>query len=81
MRSIKRSIYFYHVNIFKYNKDTNTAELTNNFKKDINYIIEELKILAFDKENLECSVYERKNNGTYDFVNIEKMRMVTFLDN
>lgn len=74
MRKLTRSIYFYKVNIAKYEKEPkNQFVESTDFKNDIKNIFDNLKILKYDKQNLEESLYERKYNGTYDFVTIEEI--------
>lgn len=74
MRKLIRSIYFYEVNVLKYEKEPNNQYIdSTDFTNDITNIFNNLKILNYDKQNLSQSLYEKKYNGTYDFVAIEEI--------
>ena len=71
MRKIKRQIYFYDIELQTYDKETNSYVLSKNFKKDIQELFCSFDKMPFDKEHLDYSMYLKKANGTYDFVEID----------
>ncbi len=71
MRKINRQIYFYEVELQKYNKENNSFEQSKEYRKDMRDLFEEFKKFPFDKENLDYSMYLKKANGTYDFVKVD----------
>lgn len=73
MRKIKRQIYFYDIELQKYIEDNNTFINSKDFKKDITELFKSFENIPFDKNNLDYSMYLKKNNGTYDFVKIDNI--------
>lgn len=73
MRKINREIYFYEVVLEKYDDDTNSFKISENYREDIKDLFNIFKDLPCDKENLDRSRYSKKQNGTYDFVNVDTM--------
>ena len=73
MRKIIRQMYFYEVEIQKYDEITGGYKFTENFKKDAIDIFKEFTLLPFDKNNLDYSMYLKKPNGTYDFVKVDSI--------
>lgn len=71
MRKIKRQIYFYDIELQTYDKETNSYVLSKDFKKDIQELFCSFDKMPFDKEHLDYSMYLKKANGTYDFVEID----------
>lgn len=71
MRKIKRQIYFYDIELQTYDKETNSYVLSKDFKKDIKELFCSFDKMPFDKEHLDYSMYLKKANGTYDFVEID----------
>lgn len=71
MRKIKRQIYFYDIELQTYDKEKNSFLLSKDFKKDIQELFCSFEKLPFDKEHLDYSMYLKKANGTYDFVEID----------
>lgn len=71
MRKIKRQIYFYDIELQTYDKEINSYVLSKDFKKDIQELFCSFDKLPFDKEHLDYSMYLKKANGTYDFVEID----------
>lgn len=71
MRKIKRQIYFYDIELQTYDKEKNSFVLSKDFKKDIQELFCSFEKLPFDKEHLDYSMYLKKANGTYDFVEID----------
>lgn len=71
MRKIKRQIYFYDIELQTYDKEKNFFLLSKDFKKDIQELFCSFEKLPFDKEHLDYSMYLKKANGTYDFVEID----------
>ncbi len=71
MRKIKRQIYFYDIELQTYDKETSSYVLSKDFKKDIQELFCSFDKMPFDKEHLDYSMYLKKANGTYDFVEID----------
>lgn len=71
MRKINRQIYFYEVELQKYNKENSSYEISKNYKEDMKELFGKFKNLPFDKVNLDYSMYLKKSNGTYDFVKVD----------
>lgn len=72
MRKIKRQIYFYDINLQKCNKE-NGFEVSKNYAEDLKHIFNKFSNLPFDKGNLNYSMYSKKANGTYDFIQVDEI--------
>ncbi len=73
MKKIKRQIYFYEVELQKYSKKDNSFLFSKQYKEDMKTLFEKFHNLPFDKENLDCSMYLKKQNGTYDFIKVDNI--------
>lgn len=70
MRKITRQLYFYDVKLATYTKENGFVD-SKDFKNDMQNLFKSFNGLPFDKENLKCSMYLKKINGTYDFIEID----------
>lgn len=73
MKKIKRQIYFYEVELQKYSKEDDSFIFSKQYKEDMKVLFEQFNNLPFDKENLDCSMYLKKQNGTYDFIKVDNI--------
>jgi len=72
VRKVTRQIYFYDINLQKYNEE-NGFEVSKKFGEDLKYIFNKFNDLPFDKGKLNYSRYLKKANGTYDFIEIDEI--------
>lgn len=73
MKKINRKIYFYEVELKKYSEKDNSFLFSKKYKEDMKSLFEKFNNLPFDKENLDCSMYLKKQNGTYDFIKVDNI--------
>lgn len=72
MRKVKRQIHFYDIKLQKLDKEKGLVN-SKNYKEDLKDIFNKIDIFPFDKLNLDYSKYLRKQNGTYDFIEIAEI--------
>lgn len=72
MRKITRQIYFYEINLQKLDREKGFL-LSQNYKEDLKDIFNKISVFPFDKTNLDYSMYLKKSNGTYDFIEIDEI--------
>lgn len=73
MRNIERQVYFYNIRLQKFD-NKNSYQLSEDYKGDLKDIFARIDALPFDKINLDNSRYIKKQNGTYDFVEIYEIK-------
>ena len=73
MKKINRQVYFYEVDLQKFNSENKSFEKSENYVEDLKNIFSKFDVLSADKENLQQSIYCQKNNGTYDFIKVDNI--------